>query len=389
MPIYKMDGKKDGLQKYRVRINYTDQQGKSRQLGRVAYGSQAAKDLERQLMRDLSSIPSAKKTVQSLADEFEKAKKYEVRGSTLDENLKRIKTYIIPYLGSTQLSRLNAPVLQDWKNKIEEYRHKGEPLALSTKQSIYSTFRAMLNYAVKMDYLPKNPLTAVGNFKDAYEEKKEMDFYTPEEFLKFITAAENTAVTAELNGSFAEWSYYVFFNIAFFTGARKGEIYALKWSDIDAFKIMHIRRSISQKRTGGDTETPPKNRSSVRDIQLPEPLIKVLKDHYARCERIDGFTPDWRICGGPRCIRDSTLNKRNAAYSNAAGIKTIRIHDFRHAHASVLANEGINIQEIARRLGHSDIKMTWNTYSHLYPREEERAVSVLNNIKINSCKKRV
>ena len=116
MPIYKMDGKKDGLQKYRVRINYTDQQGKSRQLDRVAYGSQAAKDLERQLMRDLSSIPSAKKTVQSLADEFEKAKKYEVRGSTLDENLKRIKTYIIPYLGSTQLSRLNAPVQQDWKN---------------------------------------------------------------------------------------------------------------------------------------------------------------------------------------------------------------------------------------------------------------------------------
>ena len=44
MPIYKMDGKKDGLQKYRVRINYIDQQGKARQLDRVAYGSQAAKD---------------------------------------------------------------------------------------------------------------------------------------------------------------------------------------------------------------------------------------------------------------------------------------------------------------------------------------------------------
>ena len=44
-------------------------------------------------------------------------------------------------------------------------------------------------------------------------------------------------------------------------------------------------------------------------------------------------------------------------------------------------NEGINIQEIARRLGHSDIKMTWNTYARLYPREEERAVKVLNKIK--------
>ncbi|MGI5899954.1 MAG: tyrosine-type recombinase/integrase [Christensenellales bacterium] len=56
-----------------------------------------------------------------------------------------------------------------------------------------------------------------------------------------------------------------------------------------------------------------------------------------------------------------------------------------HSHASLLANEGINIQEIARRLGHSNIEITWNTYSHLYPREEERAVKVLEK----SCKERV
>ena len=65
----------------------------------------------------------------------------------------------------------------------------------------------------------------------------------------------------------------------------------------------------------------------------------------------------------------------------AAGVKAIRVHDFRHSHASLLANEGINIQEIARRLGHAKISMTWDTYSHLYPREEERAVKILNNIK--------
>ena len=63
-----------------------------------------------------------------------------------------------------------------------------------------------------------------------------------------------------------------------------------------------------------------------------------------------------------------------------SGLKVIRIHDFRHSHVSVLANEGINIQEIARRLGHARIEMTWNTYSHLYTREEERAVDVLDRI---------
>lgn len=63
-----------------------------------------------------------------------------------------------------------------------------------------------------------------------------------------------------------------------------------------------------------------------------------------------------------------------------AGVKKIRIHDFRHSHASLLANAGINIQEVARRLGHSRIEMTWNTYSHLYPKEEERAIKVLDEI---------
>lgn len=71
---------------------------------------------------------------------------------------------------------------------------------------------------------------------------------------------------------------------------------------------------------------------------------------------------------------------KNREYAKLAGVKRIRIHDFRHSHASLLANEGINIQEIARRLGHSKVEITWNIYSHLYPHEEERAVKILNKI---------
>ncbi|MDR1630653.1 MAG: tyrosine-type recombinase/integrase [Oscillospiraceae bacterium] len=86
------------------------------------------------------------------------------------------------------------------------------------------------------------------------------------------------------------------------------------------------------------------------------------------------------MCGGLQPVRDSTLDRWKAVYAKTAGIKNIRIHDFRHSHASLLANEGINIQEIARRLGHSKIEITWNTYAHLYPREEERAIAILNKI---------
>ena len=113
---------------------------------------------------------------------------------------------------------------------------------------------------------------------------------------------------------------------------------------------------------------------------MPLPLIRVLTEHRTRQERLERFTDDYRICGGERSLRDSTVQKRNAHYAALAGLNLIRIHDFRHSHVSVLANEGINIQEIARRLGHARVEMTWNTYSHMYPREEEKAVDVLNNI---------
>lgn len=86
------------------------------------------------------------------------------------------------------------------------------------------------------------------------------------------------------------------------------------------------------------------------------------------------------ICGTNKPLRVLRIQKRNVEFSQLAGVKTIRIHNLRHSHASLLANGGINIQEVVRRLGHSDVEMTWNTYSHLYPREEERAVAIIDKI---------
>lgn len=143
---------------------------------------------------------------------------------------------------------------------------------------------------------------------------------------------------------------------------------------------MHIRRSITQKLQGEDRETPPKNKSSYRSLQTPKPLIKILNEHKKRQQTIKYFTEDFRICGGSQPLRDTSLDKKNRLFAAEAGLPHIRIHDFRHSHASLLANEGINIQEIARRLGHSKIEITWSTYAHLYPREEERAVEILNKI---------
>lgn len=365
MPITKVDGKKDGKQKYRVRVNYTDSNGTYKQMERTAYGLDEAKQVERELNITLNQdTPAAKLTVGTLAVEYLEAKKYEVRESTLDKTRRNLDLYVLKDLSDKRIDKLTPPILQKWKQSIEEFG-----LGLTTKKNAYGEFRTLLNYAVKMDYLPKNPLAKIGSFKSTLELKKEMDYYTVEEFSKFITVARQEADKKD------NWNFYIFFFIAFFTGLRKGEIYALQWTDIkDGY--LSVTKSITQKLKGADRVTPPKNRSSIRTLQLPIPLVNKLNEHYTRCKKYADFSDINYICS----VRDSSLQKANERYAKTAGLKTIRIHDYRHSHASLLANEGINIQEIARRLGHSKISMTWETYSHLYPREEERAVNILNKI---------
>jgi integrase len=378
MPVYKVDGvKKDGLQKYNVRINYIADGGIAKQLTRTAYGLEAAKDLERKLteeQKQTGGSPKKRMTFQQLYDEFLNAKQYEIRESTLDK-YRRDSIHYLATFKDARIDKITVAMVQDWKLSMEK---KG--LSLKTKQNVFGQIRCILNYALKLEYIAKNPLTTLGNFKSAATIKEEMQFYTPQEFKQFIGAAQSAAKTKkEKYRDLSEWDFYIFFCIAFYCGLRKGEIHALRWSDIDG-SYLSVKRSIRQRLKGGDRETPPKNNASIRTLQMPLPLIQALDEHKKRQQTLKCFSEDYRICGGEICLRDATVQRRNETYSKTAGLNTIRIHDFRHSHVSVLANEGINIQEVARRLGHSRIEMTWNTYSHVYPREEERAVEILNAI---------
>lgn len=375
MPISPTGKKKDGKVQYRVRVNYTDAAtGEYRRIERYTYGKAEAQALELTLLQSVTSAdPSGKVTVAELAEEYMKSHTHDVRETSMDKARRVISNVVLPELGNVRLSALTPHVLEKWKNQIAE-----RDLAITTKQSYYRYFHAMLEYAVKHGYLPANPLNRVGNFKEVYFEKPQdrIHYYTEDQFRKYIAQAR---ASAEAKDTIEEWGYYIFFVLAFFLGTRKGETNALRWSDIDG-NIVHVRRSVSQVLKGEDRETPPKNRSSYRDILLPNRVISVLEEHKARQQSVPGFSEDWRVCGGTRALRDTMLNERNCTFAAAAGVPHIRIHDFRHSHASLLCNNGINIQEIARRLGHANVQMTWNIYSHMYPRQDEKAAEILEKI---------
>lgn len=374
MPIYKEGGKKDGLQCYRVVVSYTDRAGAHHQAVRRAYGRDAALQIEGALRREYADAPAqVRMTVAELAERYLDAKRGEVRETTWDRLRREIEYNITPQLGETRIDKLTPQVLEAWKKSVA-----ARGIAVSTCRNAYRDLAGMLNYAVRVDYLSVSPLKKVSNFRDTGEVVRDgLHYYTPEQFTQYMDAARDAA---EASG---DWRYYVFFAVAFYAGLRKGENNALRWSDIEG-NVIHVRRSVSQKLRTGDVETRPKTQSSIRDIQAPSPLMAILDAQRARQERDPSFSVEWRVCGGAEVIRDTSLEKANISFARAAGLPHIRIHDFRHSHASVLCNHGVNIQEVARRLGHSDVKVTWSTYSHLYPREEERAVAVLDEIHVRS-----
>lgn len=383
MPIYKIDGeKRGGLQKYRVIVNFT-QDGKKRTKERLVFGKTQAEIAEAQLRAKIEDAPPPRRkdkpaaaiTVKELAALYEKEHGPEIRQSTLSKKLSILNNHVLPDLGPLPVREVGVDELTAWRAKLN-----AAPMKASTKNGAYREIRALFNFAVERRIIEQSPVKSIKPFRDAYKEASavKIRYYTKDEFSRYIAAAKKEA---EEKDDLRAWGLYVFFMLAYYTGGRKGELNALRWSDLDGDRLW-IRRSITQKIKGqGWVETPPKNESSVRRIQIPAKLKEALSAHRSRQQRSEIFDPSIIfICGGLRPLPDTVIENANQRFSEAAGVKHITIHEFRHSHASLLCNAGINVKEVARRLGHSDAEITLKTYAHLYPAEEERAVAVLNGV---------
>ena len=167
---------------------------------------------------------------------------------------------------------------------------------------------------------------------------------------------------------------YTLFNLLYYTGARIGEILALNIKDIDLYdnkiKITKSYQKIKKK----EYITPPKTRASVRTIGIPKFLSEIIKNYTDKLYDVENMQRIFNISRtNIHKIKNITVKKSN--------LKNIRLHDFRHSHASLLINEGVNIVAISKRLGHESIKMTLDTYSHLMDESEDKLIFALDKIK--------
>ena len=180
-------------------------------------------------------------------------------------------------------------------------------------------------------------------------EKNNKDFYTLNEFKKFIKCVDNNV-------------YKQFFNLMFFTGTRPGEAMALKFSDLQGDFIV-INKTIDEhgKREVGT----PKTLSSIRSIRIDSKLKRdlcSLYDYYVELYRDNTF--DCFIFGGKKPLSPTTINRYKLKACNIANIRPITLHQFRHSHATLLFNNGVNIHVIKSRLGHSKVSTTLDIYTY-------------------------
>lgn len=197
---------------------------------------------------------------------------------------------------------------------------------------------------------------------------KEMLFWTRDEFFQFIDTMKSKPL-----------SYYAF-ELLFWTGIREGELLALTKEDIDLErKILHIRKSY-QRLEKKDIITEPKTEKSIRDINLPDFLCDELEDYFGMLYKCKD---DTRLFEVSKYYLQHEM-KRGCKES---GVKKIRIHDLRHSHVAYLIEFGFSPVEIAERMGHESISVTF-TYSHLYPSKPKSLADRLNEDRKKAMEKK-
>ena len=166
---------------------------------------------------------------------------------------------------------------------------------------------------------------------------------------------------------------------------RLGEALALTWEDFYDSKISITKSHTKQTENGSYEIKIPKSSSSMRVIPINESLNRYLLDFKKSSQKYrHDFSEKDFIFGGKKPLARTTIERKKNEAIEKSGVKKIRIHDFRHSHATILINNGMNIVSVSRRLGHSDINMTLRVYTHLLNKTDMQMMDFLEKSSHNS-----
>ena len=285
-----------------------------------------------------------------------------------------VERHLIPSLGKVALTDLQPMHIQSYyADKLNKGRADGKG-GLSARSIVYHhrILSNSLDYAVKMGVAVRNVVKVVEPPRVA---KVTMSTLSPEEVTKFLDVARET-------------DYYVYFATLLYTGLRRGELLALRWRNLDLESGTLTVVETAYKLGNGEYRIKePKTTQSRRTVTLPLSLVELFKVYRADQELLriqlgvslnaDDFVfirPD----GSPINPNAVTLAFRRII--TRAMLKGIRIHDLRHTHATLMLKAGVHPKVVSERLGHANIGITLDIYSHVLPGMQEAAAEKFDRI---------
>lgn len=371
--------KKDGKTYYRVQgyIGTCLDTGKEIHISRSGFSTEreAKKEFARLLLEFENGQSINKSTIAytfiELYHEWLILYKETVKESTYYKTKQIFRDHILPVFGSMNIKAIDTIKVQravnDWCKRYVKY--------VAIKNYASNVFK----YAQRLGIVEKNPFDLVimpKRKEDPNKETKE-NFYSREELKEFLNTMKDDNPM---------WA--TFFWLLAYTGIRKGEALALKWSDLDLKnKTLSITKTVTIGKDHKQIIQSPKTQSGKRLINLDSVTMKVLtkwnKEQYGlltgfglpfRGNRLMFSNNDFELL-----VLSAPAHYLDRFYKKYPHIKRITTHGLRHTHCSLLFEAGATVKEVQDRLGHNDIHTTMNIYAHVTQGKKEETANLFMN----------
>lgn len=291
-----------------------------------------------------------------------------VRPRTLEDYRSIVERHLVPSLGSVPLTELRPKALQDYyADRLARGRLDGRGQSLSANSVLHHhrlLFEA-LEHAVKWGLVARNVARAVDPPRIRKREMRMLD-----------AAGLNTLLEAA-----KATPYHALFLLAAHTGMRRSELLGLRWGDVDLdMPTLSVARVMHQLKDGRIVFDEPKTAKGRRLVPLTPTSALALRSHREKREAevallgvplSDDGQVFCHLDGSP--LLPDSVTHAFVKLARVLGLGTVRFHDLRHTHASLMLRQGVHPKIVSERLGHATVSITLDTYSHVTPGLQEAA----------------
>ena len=355
---------------------------------RIEFPTKRAAELHQSQTRVKASrgeyIAPAKVPTFKAAAELWYASKVDRRPAHVADLRSRLDKHILPRLGDLKLDRISPAAIEELRDAL-----KADKYAPRTINAIIRIVSAVFRSAINRDQVVRNPVDRIERAFMAARELKpgEKDAGSNDDKVDPDSILSPDEIATMLSAT-SPGLYRALFMTASVTGARSGELFALRWSDVEMTKggegsSIRIRRTVSWARLKDETIRPryfpPKTKAGMRKVPIPVELLTALRAWKLQCPP----TPDdlaFPAADGRPLRRSNVLRYGLWPALKRAELRRVNIHSLRHSFASALIMAGTPITEVQALLGHASPAITLRIYSHWFQTKDTGAVGRLSGI---------